>query len=109
MGTRLNRENLAVGSIGPAHTNEPISGKETKLKINGPVEGSLPAKAPFLLTLEDGTDRYEVVKVTGWSKDEMTVVRGQEGTEAVDHPTPCTFCFGITGQEMANLVGALAK
>lgn len=108
MGTRLNRENLAVGFAGPAHANEPISGKETKLKVSN-IDGTLPAKAPFLLTLEDGTDRYEVVKVTSVSEGSFTVVRGQEGTEAVDHPTPCTFNFGITNQELADLVGALVS
>lgn len=108
MGTRLNRENLATGFVGPAHANEAISGKETKLKV-GHLDGTLPADAPFLLTLEDGTDRYEVVKVTKVGPDTLTVVRGQEGTTPVDHPTPCSFVFGISNQELANLVASLGR
>ena len=111
MGTRLNREHLAGGHLGPAHANEPISGKEKELRVGGDFWGVLPAKAPFKLALEDGTDRYEVVKVTKVTAGEagpvFTVVRGQEGTEAVDHPTPCAFYFGITDQELADLVGSL--
>lgn len=108
MGTRLNRENLAVGHIGPEQFNEPISGKEKVLKV-GRYDGQLPVVAPFLITLEDGTDRYEVVKVTKVAPGPVfTVQRGQEGTSPVDHPTPCTFNFGITNQELADLVGRLA-
>ena len=109
MGTRLNRENLATGHLGPAHTSEPIPAEETELKITV-VHGEIPAKAPFMLALEDGTDRFEMVKVTKVAPGPVFVVeRGKEGTEAVEHPTPCTFSFGITSQELADLVGALAK
>lgn len=108
MGTRLNRENLATGHIGPEQYNEPIAGKETRLKV-GRYDGHLPSEAPFKIALEDGTDRYEVVLVTKVAPGPVfTVKRGQEGTDPVDHPTPCTFNFGITNQELADLVGSLS-
>lgn len=109
MGTRLNRENLAVGHLGNAHFNEPLEAEAAELML-GTFEGVLPSKAPFLVTLEDGTDRYEVVKVTKIGPGPvLVVVRGQEGTEAVEHPTPCTFNFGISNQELADLVGGLTR
>lgn len=112
MTTRNYREYLATGHAGnPA--KGPIPADALTFEVQE-VDGTLPSQFPFYITLGDGTDRYEVVKVIDSDKpldseaNTFAVERGQEGTEAIEHAreAQATWHFGITNQELANLVQA---
>src|SRR6266536_1685308 len=102
--TRLHREHLATGYTtsldDEGAVKNQVDADDTVLKLQI-ANGVLPSKAPYLLVLEDGT----VTKVAPGPV--ATVTRAREGTTAVEHPALCTFTFGITDQELADLVAGL--
>ncbi|SRR6266496_1892928 len=111
--TRLHREHLATGYTTSLDDEGAVKNQvdtdDTVLKLQI-ANGVLPSKAPYLLVLEDGTERFEVVKVTKVAPGPVaTVTRAREGTAAVEHPALCTFTFGVTDQELADLVAGLTK
>jgi hypothetical protein len=71
-------------------TTGSLTSGSTSLTIAGSFAG-WPSSFPFFGVLELGSGNDEVVSVTGIAGTTATIVRGQDGSTAVSHPSGATF------------------
>lgn len=86
-----------------AAPQQTISGSLTTSATSLSIAGSFtgwPSSFPFFATLELGTGNDEIVSVTGISGSTATIVRGQDGTIGVTHPSGATLDCTVVRQDL---------
>src|SRR6266508_3114635 len=72
-------------------------------------EGSPPTEFPWYAALEESTSRWEVVRVDGVSGSVWTVVRGQLGTTALQHPQHASVSLNWNRADLARMLARLEQ
>ena len=85
-------ETTLVNSISSAATND------TTTSVSVVSVSGFPS-VPYTLIFAPDTNREEVVTVTAASSTTLTVVRGQDGTQAVSHTAGTSVRHGVSGRD----------
>ena len=72
-------------------------------------DGPWPTEFPYYLSIEEGTDRWEIVRVDNTAGQTHTIVRGQQGTTAVAHKADASVHLSLTRQDVARLLARLEQ
>ena len=72
-------------------------------------DGPWPTEFPYYLSIEEGTDRWEIVRVDNTAGQTHTIVRGQQGTTAVAHKADASVHLNLTRGDLARLLARLEQ
>ncbi len=72
-------------------------------------EGTWPTEFPFYAALEESTTRFEVVRVDGIAGSTFTIVRGQLGTTASQHPENASISLNWNRADVARVLARLEQ
>jgi hypothetical protein len=72
-------------------------------------DGPWPTEYPYFLSLEEGTDRWEIVRVDNTAGQTHTIVRGQQGTTAAVHKADASVHLNLTRGDLARLLARLEQ